>query len=192
MPAWHLFANKLSWRHLTLATVSLAAFATPAIAELISTPLFIYEDADRNPTSVPFLLGGSPNHKLFARFDVPDAPLIVELNSFMVLVTARDDDDPAVESGSVSLGAGQNEIFLGTIVDPPNSPTVYKFELNPVHFADAIASMQNNDRVPIQIQRTDRDFFIDEVVLQVDAELIPEPAPFVLLATLALLSTRRR
>jgi hypothetical protein len=175
-----------------LAIAALATLAPSAVGEIIDTPIDVYEDANRDPVTVPFHLGGAPNNKLFARFNVPQGQLIESLNAFTVHVTAHDDDDPAGESADVMLGAGQNEILLGEIVNPPNGGQVYTFDLDPVHFDEAIASIQNNDRVPIQIQKTSRDFIIDEVALEVDAVLIPEPASLALLLGGALLLARRR
>jgi hypothetical protein len=143
----------------------------------VSNSLYSYEDANRNPASVPFLLSGGDEKRFFARFSVPDSAQIISLNSFRVFVDAADDGDAGSESAGVFLGPASSAIFLGSIDDPPSSGNVYTFDVAGADLPEALARIQDNGLVPIELERCCGDMWINSVRIELDGVLAPVGIP---------------
>lgn len=172
------------------ALLLLAAVVMPCAAAVISSPLAFVENVNGDLVTTPAYLGGGDNHRLFFRFDVPDGASITSLNSFKVTVDTVDDDDRADEFYFVSI-AGGLDLFLGG--DAPSIGAQYFAD--PLDFGAILAAIQDNNRIPLKLERCCGDMFVQSVTLEIDANLVgtPEPASIVMaLSAIVSLSVVRR
>jgi hypothetical protein len=161
--------------------LALAVFSVAAQGAIIPTSIFSTEDGPGNAVALPYFMNGSQD-KLVRRFNVPDGALITSLNSFKITVTLEDDGDKnAFETGGVAVNRGANliPVFIFDVQLSQSGPTVFDLLVDPLDFAAVIASIQNNNRVPIFIERFAGDYFVNNIQIEIDANLatpIPEPA----------------
>lgn len=175
-----------------LAILALLAFSQPCWATPITInfegafvpsggeqPLPIYVDNNEpNPDSVRF------------RYSVPDAALIDSLNSVRVSVDVYDDgDNPNNETGNVVFilnGIGQPNFEVASFGDGLNgttsdNPLTVGDFVNPEDFANVLAEIQEDGIFFIRLNRTGGDYFVQDATVEIDANLVPEPASWILI-----------
>ena len=125
--------------------------------------------------------------RLFFRFEVPAAQQIAYLNSLIVTLHVFDDEDSQGEAGIFEflLPIGGEDLFIDSFggVDGPLSSDPNTTYTGPVGcLCDALAAMQDNGRFRIRVSRDFGDFYVSQVDVAIDAEMVPEPTSFALLA----------
>jgi hypothetical protein len=158
-------------------TVNFEAALVPGGGE---QPLPIYVDNSApNPDSVRF------------RFSVPDAVLIDSLNSVRVSVNVYDDGDgPNNETGDVVFvlsGVGQSNFVVTSFNNGLNgtttaSPLAVEDFVNLANFSNVLAEIKDDGIFFVRLNRTGGDYFVQSGTVTIDANIVPEPATWLLAA----------
>jgi hypothetical protein len=185
---------------LLLFTVAFTSFASPVTVNFVAAL-----EEGVGPVPLPVELGGifNPNN-LRLRFEVPNAALIISLNSMTVSVDLFDDGDanPNEEGDLVFVlqsGAGPNFVFgsfgPGLNGYTETSPLTVIGTINPADFPNVLAEIQDDGFFVVRVNRNGGDFSVSSAKAAIDAQLVPEPSAFLLaaggLAAIKLLRRRK-
>jgi hypothetical protein len=142
---------------------------------------------------LPIYLTQSPNNVRF-RFFVSNFSSIVSINSIDVSFDVYDDNANGFERGDsvfVLNGIGEPNVFLtswgGLSGFTAASPLTIATSVPAGNLPSALLEIQGDGVFFIRINRNGNnqqgnDFFVDNVTVAIDGELVPEPGSFVLLA----------